>query len=160
MKAALQSGEIPQRRLDDMVERILWALFAKGAVDDPVRVGADRLCGARRRFAEGGGRIARAPEERWRPTPVRGVKSIAVIGGNADKGVLAGAGSSDVTPVGGAVMIDNHTFCPRRRSRAQARAAAGPGSASTPAPIRRPLRRSRQTADVAIVFVTQHNSEG
>ena len=44
--------------------------------------------------------------------PLRGVKSIAVIGGNADKGVLAGAGSSDVTPVGGAVMIDNHTYLP------------------------------------------------
>ena len=44
--------------------------------------------------------------------PLRGVKSIAVIGGNADKGVIAGAGSSDVTPVGGAVMIDEHTFMP------------------------------------------------
>jgi beta-glucosidase len=30
MKSALQSGTIPQSRLDDMVERILWALFAKG----------------------------------------------------------------------------------------------------------------------------------
>ena len=37
MKAALQSGAIPQARLDDMVERILWALFAKGAVDHPVK---------------------------------------------------------------------------------------------------------------------------
>src|SRR3954447_10691177 len=36
MKAALQSGAIPQTRLDDMVKRILWALFAKGPVDDPV----------------------------------------------------------------------------------------------------------------------------
>ena len=44
--------------------------------------------------------------------PLRGVKSIAVIGGNADKGVLAGGGSSDVTPVGGAVMIDEHTYLP------------------------------------------------
>ena len=43
---------------------------------------------------------------------LRGVKSIAVIGGSADKGVLAGGGSSDVTPVGGAIMIDNHTYLP------------------------------------------------
>ncbi len=38
MKAALQSGAISQARLDDMVGRILWALFAKGAVDNPVKV--------------------------------------------------------------------------------------------------------------------------
>src|SRR6476646_375874 len=38
MKAALQSGELSPRRLDDMVERILWALFAKGPVDDPVKI--------------------------------------------------------------------------------------------------------------------------
>src|SRR3954447_9163530 len=38
MKAALQSGAIPQKRLDDMVERILWAMFAKGPVEDPVQV--------------------------------------------------------------------------------------------------------------------------
>src|SRR5437763_3792170 len=37
MKAALQSGAIRERRLDDMVERIVWALFDKGAVDDPVK---------------------------------------------------------------------------------------------------------------------------
>ena len=57
--------------------------------------------------------------------PLRGVKSIAVIGGNADKGVLAGGGSSDVTPVGGAIMIDNHTYLPSPPARrAEARAAA------------------------------------
>src|SRR4051812_1304398 len=39
LKAALQSGEVPERRLDDMAERILWALFAKGAVDDPAKTG-------------------------------------------------------------------------------------------------------------------------
>ena len=38
MKAALAVGRDPAARLDDMVERILWALFAKGAVDDPVKV--------------------------------------------------------------------------------------------------------------------------
>src|SRR3954449_10658389 len=34
IKAALHAGLIPQRRLDDMAQRVLWALFAKVAVDD------------------------------------------------------------------------------------------------------------------------------
>src|SRR5206468_7736480 len=37
LKAALQSGEVPERRIDDMAGRILWALFAKGAVDNPIQ---------------------------------------------------------------------------------------------------------------------------
>src|SRR6478735_11636794 len=112
MKAALQSGAIPQKRLDDMVRRILWALFAKGPVDDPVRVTPID-------YAANAAVAQKAAEESLvllkndgDLLPLRGVKSIAVIGGSADKGVLAGAGSSDVTPVGGAVMIDNHTYLP------------------------------------------------
>ena len=96
-----------------MVERILWALFAKGAGRRSGQGHADRLCGATRTVSQ------KAAEESLvllkndgDLLPLRGVKSIAVIGGNADKGVLAGGGSSDVTPVGGAVMIDNHTYLP------------------------------------------------
>ena len=114
-------------RLDDMVERILWALFAKGAVDDPVEVGADRLCGARAVSQKAAEESLVLLKNDGDLLPLRGVKSIAVIGGNADKGVMAGGGSSDVTPVGGAVMIDNHTFMPSPPlDAAQARAAARP----------------------------------
>jgi beta-glucosidase len=92
--------------------------------------------------------------------PLRGVKSIAVIGGNADKGVLAGGGSSDVTPVGGAVMIKDRTYLPspplaelkRELPRARIGYDAGSDSASAAA--------LAATSDVAIVFVTQYDSEG
>jgi beta-glucosidase len=92
--------------------------------------------------------------------PLRGVKSIAVIGGNADRGVLAGGGSSDVTPVGGAVMIDNHTFMPSpplaelKRELPRARIAFDAGT--DPAAAAALAAQS----DVAVVFVTQHDSEG
>src|SRR5947209_5988667 len=112
MKAALQSGAIPQRRLDDMAERIVWALFAKGAVDDPVKPSPiDYVAHAMvsQKAAEDSLVLLKNDGDLL---PLRGVKSIAVIGGNADKGVLAGGGSSDVTPVGGAITIDNHTFLP------------------------------------------------
>src|SRR6185369_14491016 len=84
----------------------------------------------------------------------------AVIGGNADKGVMAGGGSSDVTPVGGAIMIDNHTFLPSPplnalkaelpRARIAFDAGADPTSAAALA----------AKSDIAVVFVTQHDSEG
>jgi beta-glucosidase len=160
MKAALQSGAISQRRLDDMVERVLWAMFAKGPVDDPVKVSAID-------YAANAAVSQKAAEESLvllkndgDLLPLHGVKSIAVIGGGADKGVLAGAGSSDVTPVGGAVMIDNHTYLPSppldalKRELPKAKIAFDAGA--DPAAAAALAARS----DVAIVFVTRHNSEG
>ena len=160
MKAALQSGALTETRLDDMVKRILWALFASGAVDDPVKV-------APIDYAAHAAVSQKAAEESLvllkndgDLLPLKGVRSIAVIGGNADKGVMAGGGSSDVTPVGGAIMIDNHTFLPSPplnalkaelpRARIAFDAGADPTSAAALA----------AKSDIAVVFVTQHDSEG
>jgi beta-glucosidase len=160
IKAALASGEISQARLDDMVGRILWALFAKGPVDHPVAL-APIDYAANAKIAQ------RAAEESLvllkndgDLLPLRKAKSIAVIGGNADRGVLAGGGSSDVTPVGGAVMIDEHTYLPSPplaalkaelpKTRIDFDAGTDPASAAALA----------GKSDVAIVFVTQHDNEG
>ena len=160
MKAALRSGAIAQTRLDDMVTRILWALFAKGPVDDPVKVtpidyAAHALVS--QKAAEDSLVLLKNDGNLL---PLRGVKSIAVIGGNADKGVLAGAGSSDVTPVGGAVKIGTHTYLPSppldalRRELPRTRIAFDAGT--DPAAAAALAAQS----DVAILFVTRHNSEG
>jgi beta-glucosidase len=160
MKSALQSGEISEARLDDMVERILWALFAKGAVDAPVKP-------APIDYAAHAAVAQKAAEESLvllkndgDLLPLRGVKSVAVIGGNADKGVMAGGGSSDVTPVGGAVMIDKHTFLPTpplaALKRELPRTRINFDSGTDPATAAALASRS----EVAIVFVTQHDSEG
>jgi beta-glucosidase len=160
MKAALQSGAISPQRLDDMVQRILWAMFDKGVVDDPVKV-------APIDYAAHAAVAQKAAEESLvllkndgDLLPLRGAKSIAVIGGNADKGVMAGGGSSDVTPVGGAVTIDKHSFLPSPpltalkaelpRARIAFDAGTDPAAAAALA----------SKSDVAIVFVTQHDSEG
>jgi beta-glucosidase len=160
LKAALQSGEIPATRLDDMVTRILWALFAKGAIDNPVKphpidFAANALVS--QKAAEESLVLLKNDGDLL---PLRGVQSIAVIGGNADRGVLAGGGSSDVTPVGGAVMIDNHTFMPSpplaelKRELPRPRIAFDAGT--DPAAAAALAAQS----DVAVVFVTQHDSEG
>ncbi len=160
LKAALASGTISQNRLDDMAERILWALFAKGAVDNPLKTGPID-------YAADAAISQKAAEESLvllkndgNLLPLGRVKSIAVIGGNADKGVLAGGGSSDVTPVGGAILINKRTYLPsaplealkRELPRAKVAFDAGIDTASAAAVAAR--------SEVAIVFVTQYDSEG
>ncbi|HEX8937790.1 MAG TPA: glycoside hydrolase family 3 C-terminal domain-containing protein, partial [Sphingomicrobium sp.] len=159
-KAALQAGEIPQRRLDDMAERILWALFAKGVVDDPVKVAPIDYAAHARVSQKAAEQSLVLLKNDGDLMPLRGVKSIAVIGGNADKGVLAGGGSSDVTPVGGAVMINKRTYMPSaplaelRRELPQAQISFDAGTDLSAATA------SAAKSDVALVFVTQYDSEG
>ncbi|NUT01076.1 MAG: glycoside hydrolase family 3 protein, partial [Sphingomonas sp.] len=160
MKAALQSGELSQARLDNMVERVLWALFAKGAADNPPKAAPIDYAAHAKVSQNAAEQSLVLLKNEGGLLPLRGARSIAVIGGNADKGVLAGGGSSDVTPVGGAVMIDEHTFLPSpplaalkaELPRAKFGFDAGSDLASASA--------LAASSDVAIVFVTQHNSEG
>lgn len=160
MKAALQSGEIPERRLDDMVERILWALFAKGAVDDPVKPSPIDYAAHARVSEQAAENSLVLLKNDGDLLPLCGVKSVALIGGKADKGVLAGGGSSDVTPVGGAITIDNRTYLPDsplselRQELPRARIAFDAGSD----PVSAAALAAR--TDVAVVFVTQYDSEG
>ena len=160
MKAALQSGAISQARLDDMAERILWALFAKGAVDHPIKPAPiDYAANALVSQTAAEESLVLLKNEGGL-LPLRGVKSLAVIGGNADKGVIAGGGSSDVTPVGGAIMIKEHSFLPSppldalRHELPRMHIAFDPGT--DPASAAALATRS----DIAVVFVTQHDSEG
>jgi beta-glucosidase len=97
----MNKGDVSMRRLDDMAQRILWPLFQTGVFDDPPKVGKID-------FASHAAVAQRAAEEslvllknEGNLLPLANVKSVAVIGGHADKGVLAGGGSSGVTPVGG-----------------------------------------------------------
>ena len=160
LKAALASGAIPERRFDDMAERVLWALFAKGAVDNPIKVTpVDYAAHAivSQEAAENSLVLLKNDDDLL---PLRGVKSVAVIGGHADNGVLAGGGSSDVTPVGGDNKIDNRTYLRSppldalKRELPRARVDFDPGS--DPASAAALAGKS----DAAIVFVTQYDSEG
>src|SRR5207302_3307492 len=138
----------------------LWALFDKGAVDDPVKPAPLDYAAHAKGSEEAAENSLVLLKNDGGLLPLHGVKSIAVIGGNADKGVMAGGGSSDVTPVGGAIMIGNHTFLPsaplaelkRELPRAKINFDAGADPASAAA--------LASTSDAAIVFVTQYDSEG
>jgi beta-glucosidase len=160
MKAALASGAISQARLDDMVRRILWALFAKGPVDDPVKVTPIDYAAHALVSQKAAEESLVLLKNDGNLLPLRGVKSISVIGGHADRGVLAGAGSSDVTPLGGDRKIGGHTYLPSpplealRRELPKAKIAFDAGTDHAAAAA------LAAHSDVAIVFVTRHNSEG
>jgi beta-glucosidase len=100
---AINTGSVPLERLNDMVRRILRAMFASGIVDDPPNPDGliDYELHARmaQAVAEHGLVLLR---NRDGTLPLsKGLRRIVVIGSHADKGVLSGGGSSQVIPVGG-----------------------------------------------------------
>ncbi len=91
LKKAVQDGLVPQARLDDMVHRIVRSMFATGVVDHPpVRRVVDPFKGR-----DDGAKIEEESivllknEDGILPLGVGSLKSIAIIGGHADEGVLS-----------------------------------------------------------------------
>jgi beta-glucosidase len=112
LKQAVQNGQVPMARLDNMVHRILRAMFADGLFDHPpASQPLDAVADAA---------VAQEIEEQGAVLlkntgvlPLNGTKlaSIAVIGSHADVAVLSGGGSAQVTPVGGPALTEGRP-CP------------------------------------------------
>ena len=106
LATALENGDLPATRLDNMVHRILRAMYADGVFDHPAVVQSID--------ATGDAAIAQEVEEQGTvllknaggqlPLSAAGLNSIAVIGSHADVGVLSGGGSAQIYPVGGAAL--------------------------------------------------------
>jgi len=170
LKKAVESGRVPLAEVDDHVHRILWAMFATGVIDDPPRKSVVDV--------EGGLAIAQRIEEQSAvllkndgqlPLDAAKLHSVAVIGPHADLGMISGGGSAQVDPPGGnAIMppgkgetewLEPIWFptSPLKSIRAKVPGArvqfdsgSDPSSAAALA----------KTADVAIVFAYQWESEG
>ncbi|MGB7844684.1 MAG: glycoside hydrolase family 3 C-terminal domain-containing protein, partial [Candidatus Acidiferrum sp.] len=104
LKKAVENGEVPLARLDDMVHRILRSMFAVGVVDNPPmpRRVVDPFRGLEdsQQIAEESIVLLKNADG-FLPLSAARVKSIAVIGGHADVGVLSGGGSAQVDSPGG-----------------------------------------------------------
>ena len=102
LRSAVAAGLVPQSRIDDMVWRQLTALFRVGIIDNPpvpggiVNLAADNRIA--QRAAERG--IVLLKNDTHTLPAATGLDRILVIGRHADVGVLAGGGSSAVTPAG------------------------------------------------------------
>lgn len=165
--AAIGRGEVSQSRLDDMVHRIARTLIAKGAIDDPVQPGPiDFAAHAQVTQADAEEGLVLLKNEGVLPL-APSVKSIAVIGGHADLGVLTGGGSAQVyAPGGNAVRGLGPTHWPgpqvyARSSPLEALRAELPHVAIRWSDGAQPSAAATLAAkaDVAIVFVTQWTAE-
>jgi beta-glucosidase len=169
LKTAVLNRKVPVSRVDDMVHRILRTMFAFGVIDHPPAIAPiDFHAGAiAAQRIEEQGCVLLKNQGHLLPLNSARLHTVAVIGSNADTGVLSGGGSSQVEPEGvKPIPPSNETrgvpvvWDPS--SPLNAIAANAPGakviyddgkdvtSAATLA----------QTADVAIVFVHQIAQEG
>jgi len=171
MKKAVESGKVPLAQVDDHVHRILWAMFASGMVDDPPRKGVVDVMGGldiAQRIEEQSAVLLRN-ENGQLPLDASKVHSIAVIGAHADVGMISGGGSAQVDPPGGNAIMppgkgqtnwqDQVWFptSPLKCIRAKAPAAKVQYDPGTDVSSAAALAK---TADVAIVFAYQWESEG
>ncbi len=174
LKEAVESGDVPVERLNEMVRRIVRTEFASGIFDNPQPTQVpDVLHGFKvaQRVAEES-MVLMKNDRGQLPLNAATLKSIAVIGGHADAGVLSGGGSAQTDSAGGNAVPDPksahdplaallqvvfHPSSPLNAIREMAPAikvsydsGADPDAAAA----------SAKKADVAIVFVTQHTHEG
>jgi beta-glucosidase len=102
LKEAVQAGKVPMAELDDHVHRILRSELASGIVDFPVQksvVDVDGGFEAARRIAEQS-TVLLKNSHGLLPLDRTTVRSIAIIGPHADKGMISGGGSAQVDPPG------------------------------------------------------------
>lgn len=106
LKSAIDGGQVPTSRLDNMVHRILRAMVAAGPFNHPVAIGTIDAAadGAVAQEIEEQGAVLLKNSPGLLPLNAATVGSIAVIGSHADVGVLSGGGSAQVSPMGGAAL--------------------------------------------------------
>lgn len=170
LAAAVASGALPQARLDDMATRIVRSMFAHGLVDDPVPANGPIDFAADEAVSQADAEQGIVLlKNAGHVLPITATaKRIVIIGGHADKGVLAGSGSSLVYPRGGnAVPGIQPTKWPGPvmyypSSPMRAIQALAPGASVTFVDGSNPeaAAAAARSADLALVFVTQWAGEG
>jgi beta-glucosidase len=170
-KAAVEAGTIPQSELDEHVHRILRSMFSAGVIDYPRQRGVvDPFAGLEvaRKIEESGIVLLKNKAATLPLVPVR-LHTIAVIGSHSDVGMISGGGSAQVDPPGGNAISppgqgvthwQEEIWFPTsplkaiqvRAPKATVKYDSGEDAAAAAALAR--------TADVAIVFAYQWESEG
>jgi beta-glucosidase len=169
LKKAVESGKVPMEQIDDHVRRLLRSMFATGVVDDPPKKGVPDVMGGfevTQRIAEQSMVLLKNDANQL---PLGGQKSIAVIGAHSDVGMISGGGSAQVDPAGGnAIMPPGKgattwqaeiwfPTSPLKSIKAKAPQATVQYDPGTNPAAAAALAK---TADVAIVFAYQWESEG
>jgi beta-glucosidase len=178
LKKAVDDGEVSQAEIDDHVHRILRTIFAIGLFDHPV---VKQVPDVERGYA-----LAQNLEEKSivllknsgniLPLEPAKLRSVLLIGGHADVGVITGGGSAQVDAPGGSVVPPPPPAAPGGNPMANfaRRQVWLPSSPLRALTAKLPSSKvsyisgddlsaatsAAKAADVAIVFAYQHESEG
>ncbi|WP_380601087.1 glycoside hydrolase family 3 C-terminal domain-containing protein [Steroidobacter flavus] len=171
---AVREHRVPAARLDDMVRRVLIGMIDKGLFDHPVPshpqpIDMQSHALVAQRVAEAGTVLLR--NERNMLPLSAAVKSIVVIGGHADIGVLSGGGSSQVRSVGGApieiglesgdaALFARQTWHASSPLQAIKALASGADVSFLDGTDRALAAKAAHAADMAVVFATHWRTEG
>jgi beta-glucosidase len=170
-KAAVEAGKISQAELDDHVHRILRSMFAAGVIDYPRQRGVvDPFAGlVVARKIEEGGIVLLKNTENVLPLDAGRLKTVAVIGGHADVGMISGGGSAQVDPPGGnaiakpgegATHWQEQIWFPTSPMKAIAARAPNATVKYDSGENVESAAALAKSADVAVVFAYQWESEG
>ncbi len=175
LKKAVESGEVPMARLNDMVHRILRTAFDSGVVDNPPRahvVDVFRGFEVAQQIEEKGAVLLKNDHGQL-PLDAATIKSMAVIGGHADVGVMSGGGSGQVSPAGDSAVPPSPEHPPgdplgifsdtvyHRSAPLKGIAEKAKGAAVKFDPGTDPVSAAAlaKASDLAIVFAVQHTYE-
>ena len=162
MKEAVESGNVPMSELDDHVRRVLYGMFVSGIVDNPITKAVVDVEGGfevSRKLAEGSTVLLKNANNLL-PLDKAKVRSIAIIGTNADFGMISGGGSAQVDPPGPPHKWQEHVWFPTsplKTIAAKAPQATVKFNSGEDLSAAAALAKS---SEVAIVFVHQWLSEG
>ena len=171
LKAAVTAGTVSTAEIDDHVHRILRSMFATGVIDYPRQRGViDPFVGLEvARKIEEGGIVLLKNDHAVLPLVPAKIRTIAVIGSHSDVGMISGGGSAQVDPPGGnaisppgqgATHWQEEIWFPTSPLKAiQARAPHATVNYDSGADPAKAAALAK-TADVAIVFAYQWESEG
>jgi beta-glucosidase len=163
LKQAVQAGKVPVAELNEHVHRVLRAEFASGIVDYPIEKSVVDVEGGfetARRIAEQSIVLLKNKDEVL-PLDATKLRSIAIIGAHADKGMISGGGSAQVDPPGRpGTKWQEHIWFPTSPLKAiQARAPGANVQFDSGANAESALELAKKS-QVAIVFAHQWSSEG
>jgi beta-glucosidase len=163
MKTAVDAGKVPMSEIDDHVRRILRAEFSSGLIDYPTQrsvVDVEAGFETARKIEESSAVLLKNSKNVL-PLDRGKTKSIAVIGMNADTGMISGGGSAQVDPPGRMpTRWQEHVWFPTSPMKAIVAKASGAQVKFDPGKDPAAAASLAKGCDVAIVFAYQWESEG
>ena len=171
LKEAATSGKVPMAEIDDHARRVLYAEFLSGVIDHPFEKGVVDVAGglAVAQHIEEKSIVLLKNDKAILPLNVAKIRSIAVIGGHADVGMISGGGSAQVDPPGGNVVAapgegathwQDHIWFPTSPLKALQAKLPGTKVEFNNGQDAAAAAALAKSADVAIVFAYQWQAEG